>query len=241
MNARMLVAMICLPLLVAGTTDAQARDGGLMKADYQKLVSRADLSYPTPVVRSEEGVPVGNGRMGSLIWTTPTALHFQINHVDLFCMGNNTLSFPKGHTDYSSGCGYVDINLVDYGDDVFTGKNFNQHLSVDDGLATAAGNGIKSRTLAWNDGNVIATELDDQRSRPSAVNVDLRMLRYAVDYIGGKNFELSSNHAAQIRSGRHSATSKLEIRAGRILLIQEFREGTFYSASAVAIGVVGRK
>ena len=241
MNARILVAMIGLPLLVAGTTNAQGRDGGLMKADYQKLVSRADLYYATPVVRSAEGIPVGNGRMGSLIWTTPRALHFQINDVDLFCMGNNTLSFPKGHTDYSSGCGSVDINLVDYGADIFTGNNFNQHLSVSDGLATATGNDIQSRTLAWNDGDVIATELDDQRSHPSAVNVDLRMLRYAVDYIGGKNFELSSNHAAQIRTGLHSATSKLEIRAGRILLIQEFREGDFYSASAVAIGVVGRK
>src|ERR1035437_879473 len=133
MNARIIVAMICMPLLVAGTTDAQTRDGSLIKVDCRALVSRADLSYDKPVVRSEEGLPIGNGRMGSLIWTTPTALRFEINHVDLFCMGNNTLSFPKGHTDYSSGCGYVDINLVDYGDDVFVGRAFNQHLSVYEG------------------------------------------------------------------------------------------------------------
>ncbi len=232
-----------LIILLLCVENLQAQTGGsqLIKVDYQKLVSRADLSYDAPVVRSEEGLPIGNGRMGSLVWTTPTALHFQINDVDLFCMGNNTLSFPKGHTDYSSGCGYVDINLVDYGDDVFTGKNFNQHLSVYDGLATANGNGIKSRTLAWNDGDVIATELDDQRKKAAAVQIDLRMLRYAVDYIPGKNFALSSNHAAQVRTGLHTATSRLDIRDGKILLIQEFREGAFYSASAVAIGVVGRK
>jgi hypothetical protein len=179
--------------------------------------------------------------MGSLIWTTPTALHFQINHVDLFCMGNNTLSFPKGHTDYSSGCGYVDINLVDYGDDVFVGRAFNQHLSVYEGLATAAGSRIKSRALAWCNGDVIATELDDQRKKLGAIHIDLRMLRYAVNYVERQNFLLSSKHAAQVRIGLHTATSKLEIRAGRILLIQDFREGTFYSASAVAIGIVGRK
>lgn len=241
MNARIIVAMICMPLLVAGTTDAQTRDGSLIKVDCRALVSRADLSYDKPVVRGEEGLPIGNGRMGSLIWTTPTALHFQINHVDLFCMGNNTLSFPKGHTDYSSGCGYVDINLVDYGDDVFVGRAFNQHLSVYEGLATAAGNRIKSRALAWSDGDVIATELDDQRRKPGAIHIDLRMLRYAVNYVERQNFLLSSNHAAQVRIGLHTATSKLEIRAGRILLIQDFREGTFYSASAVAIGIVGRK
>ena len=241
MNARIIVAMICMPLLVAGTTDAQTRDGSLIKVDCRALVSRADLSYDKPVVRSEEGLPIGNGRMGSLIWTTPTALHFQINHVDLFCMGNNTLSFPKGHTDYSSGCGYVDINLVDYGDDVFVGRAFNQHLSVYEGLATAAGSRIKSRALAWCNGDVIATELDDQRKKLGAIHIDLRMLRYAVNYVERQNFLLSSNHAAQVRIGLHTATSKLEIRAGRILLIQDFREGTFYSASAVAIGIVGRK
>jgi hypothetical protein len=233
--------MVCLLLLVAGTIGAQTRDGSLIKVDCHNLVSRADLSYDTPIVRSEEGIPIGNGRVGSLIWTTPTALHFQINHVDLFCMGHNTLSFPKGHTDYSSGCGYVDIHLVDYGDEVFVGKNFNQHLSVYDGLATATGNSIKSRILAWSNGDVIATELDDQRKKPDAIHVDLRMLRYAVNYTEKQNFLLSSNHAAQIRMGIHSATSKLDIRAGRILLIQEFREGDFYSASAVAIGLVGRR
>jgi hypothetical protein len=241
LKMKIILAVICLPLLLAGTIGAETRDGSLMKVDYHKLVSRADLLYDKPVVRSEEGIPIGNGWMGSLIWTTPTALHFQINHVDLFCMGNNTLSFPKGHTDYSSGCGYVDINLVDYGDDVFVGRAFNQHLSVYEGLATAAGNRIKSRALAWSNGDVIATELDDQRNKPRAIHIDLRMLRYAVNYLEKQNFLLSSKHAAQVRIGVHTATSKLEIRAGRIFLIQDFREGTFYSASAVAIGIVGRK
>ena len=233
--------IVCLRLLVAGTAGAQTWGGSLMKVDYESLVSRADLSYDTPVVRSEEGLPIGNGRTGSLVWTTPAALHFQVNHVDLFCMGHNTLSFPKGHTDYSSGCGYVDINLVDYGNDVFVGREFHQHLSVYEGVATAAGNGIKSRVLAWSNGDVVATELDDQRAKPNAVHVDLRMLRYAVNYVEKQNFLLSSNHAAQVRTGFHIATSKLEIRAGRILLVQEFREGDFYSASAVAVGIVGRK
>ena len=83
--------LVCNGLvLVAGPTGAQTSGGSLMKVDYESLVSRADLSYNTPVVRSEEGLPIGNGRTGSLVWTTPTALHFQVNHVDLFCMGHNT-------------------------------------------------------------------------------------------------------------------------------------------------------
>jgi hypothetical protein len=47
-------------------------------------VSGADLVYDQPVERSEEGVPIGNGRMGTLVWTTPGTLHMQINRADVY-------------------------------------------------------------------------------------------------------------------------------------------------------------
>jgi Domain of unknown function (DUF5703) len=220
--------------------NAEVNSSKMLKVNYKSLVSRADLDYSTPVIRSEEGMPVGNGRMGSLVWTTPASMHFQINRVDVFAMGNNTNSFPKGHTDYSNGCGFVDINMVDYGSDVFEGKTFNQHLSVFDGLATVKGNGVTSRVMVWNEKDVLVTEIDDQRNIPTAINIDLRMLRFGNEYIEKKNWELTSNNAAQVKTGFHTALSRLEIRSGRIILIQEFREGNFYSASAVAIGITGR-
>jgi hypothetical protein len=156
-------------------------------------------------------------------------------------MGKNSTSFRDGHADYGTGLGYVDINTVDYGDEVFSGKAFNQHLSVYDGLTTITGNGLKARVLAWTDGDVIATELDDQRTIPSAVNIDLRMLRYSIHYIDGKTMEDTQNHTIRIKQGAHTSTSRFEIRDGKIILIQEFVEGDYYCASAVAIGVVGRK
>ena len=53
----------------AGTATAARRT----PVDHRSLVSRADITYDHPVTRSEEGLPVGNGRMGSLAWTTPAA------------------------------------------------------------------------------------------------------------------------------------------------------------------------
>ncbi len=209
--------------------------------DYPRLVARADLSYVTPVAASEEGMPIGNGRTGSLVWTTPAALHFQVNRVDLFCMGNNSRSFPFGHTSYSSGCGYVDLNVEGYGEEIFSGSDFRQHLSVYEGLSTVAGRGLSARTLAWNQGDVLAVELDDRRERPTAVDVDLRMLRSGLQYVDQANYALLSRHATVVQTGAHTALSRLDIRDGRIVLVQEFREGTFYSSSAVAISVVGRK
>ena len=248
------VLIILLFLLNFGVAKAQRNNNSLMKVDYESLVSKADLTYDVPVLRSEEGMPVGNGRMGSLVWTTPEALHFQINRVDVFAMDCNTNSFPDGDTNYSFGCGYVDINMVDYGHEAFTGRSFSQHLSVYEGLSTVKGDGITARVLAWSDKDVIATEIEDQRDNPSVINIDLRMLRYAKNYTdvrvmeskygisGMQNaWELTSNHAVQIVSGLHMATSRLDIRDGRIILIQEFREGEFYCASAIAIGIAGRR
>jgi len=76
---------------------APAADG-LMAVDYKGLVSRADIAYDKPAERSEAGLPVGNGRMGSLVWTTPAALKFQINRVDVFATHCGTTSFARGET-----------------------------------------------------------------------------------------------------------------------------------------------
>ena len=65
---RKLALIVCL--LIWGTVRASIFDG-----DLGQLVSRADLDYDTPARRSEEGMPIGNGRMGSLVWTTPTSAH----------------------------------------------------------------------------------------------------------------------------------------------------------------------
>lgn len=233
--------IILLFLLCSAKSNAQMNRKSLMKVDYKSLVSKADLSYNVPATRSEEGMPVGNGHMGSLLWTTPSALHFQINRTDVFSIGCYSNSFPIAHSDYSNGCGYVDIHVADSGDEIFSGSTFNQHLSVYDGLSTVSGNGINARVFAWNDGDVIATEMTDQRNTSSSINVDLRMLRYVVAYAGNKDIDLMNQHIVQVKTGAHTATSRLEIRDGRIILVQEFKEDKFYNASAVAIGIVERK
>lgn len=219
----------------------RAAAGTLIDVDYRSLVSRADLDYNEPARRSEEGMPVGNGRMGSLVWTSPSALKFQINRVDVSAQNCQTNSFPARDSDYGNGCGYVDIDFIDFGQDVFAGSAFRQHLSIYDGLMTAKGNGITARVLAWPARDVMAIEVDDQRSQPSPVNIDLRMLRYAIQYHSRQNYNLVTSHSVLYRTASHTAKSTLDIRDGRIILTQEFREGDYYDSSAIAIGVVGRQ
>src|SRR6266852_2422839 len=218
-----------------------ARNTTILNVDFRKLVSRADLSYDQPASRSEEGLPTGNGRMGSLVWSSPSALKFQINRADVFAENSSTHSFPERHSDYASGCGFVDIDFVDYGDDVFAGPAFHQDLSVYDALMAVRGNGVSARVLTWNERDVLAVEVDDEREQPSPINIDLRMLRYMVQYLAGRNYALSSRHIVQVQTRSHSAASQLDIRKGRVVLTQEFKEGSYYDSSAVVIGVVGRE
>jgi hypothetical protein len=227
--------------IVAGSTSGAAVNPDPLAVELKAAISRGDLDFTAPATRSEEGMPVGNGRMGSLVWTTPSALKFQINRSDVFGVDASTQSFPQQDADYANGCGYVDVNLVSAGADVFPSKNFNQHLALYDGIMTASGAGVTARVLAWSAHDVMAIEIDDQRAQPEPINIDLRMLRYAVQYLNGMNWQLTNNHAVVYKTANHFATSQLHIRDGAILLTQRFSEAAFFDSSAIAIAVVGRE
>jgi hypothetical protein len=192
--------------------------------DIEKLISRADLVYDKPVTRSEEGMPVGNGRMGSLVWTTPSSLKLQINRVDIFGNGAASNSFFERNTDYCSGAGFVDIDFVTWGDDVFISPAFKQHLSCYDGIVMTNGKKISTTTTVCNDVDVMALKIEDLREVPQAITVNLRMLRDTI-----------------LKRGGHTATSRIRIINNQIVLTQRFEEDNFYCISAVMIGITGRE
>src|SRR6478672_11723764 len=97
--------------LLSGAALAASVEDAASSIDYRALVSRADLVYDQPVPRSEEGMPIGNGHMGSLVWTTPTQLRFQINRADVYANNSATNSFFERHNDYCGGCAYLDIDF----------------------------------------------------------------------------------------------------------------------------------
>ena len=221
--------MACLFVVMAFTREVPAQQDGhstILKVDYRKLISRADLTYQKPVERSEEGLPIGNGRMGSLVWTTPQTLRFQVNRMDVF--GNNAASnnFFERNTDYCSGVGFVDIGFPDYGHDVFSNsnENFKEHLSCYDGTVTVEGEGVSAQVLAWNEQDVMAVRINDQRSVAKMINASLRMLR-----------------DPETKNGNHVATSKVRVEGDKIVLTQVFTEDDYYCSSAVVIGISGRQ
>lgn len=218
------IALAVIAAALAASAEAgPAATASPMDVDYRKLVSRADLSFNTPFDISDNGLPIGNGTMGSLIWSSPCALKYQINRVDVFPNGCETNSFFRRAHDYSYGCGFVDIEMVDFGDEVFTADATRQHLAVYDGLASIAGKGVATESVAWQKGDVFAVRIDDRRESQSTIRARLRTMRPRV-----------------VDTYNHRAVSDLLIRDGRIILRQTFREDDYYAASAVVVAVTGR-
>ncbi len=58
--------------------------GDLTHVDYAAFLSQHDVVYQSPVADGIDGLPVGNGDLGAMIWTPPDRLHLAINKVDLF-------------------------------------------------------------------------------------------------------------------------------------------------------------
>jgi hypothetical protein len=144
-------AAIFLLLVSAPATQAQ------QAASARSIVSRADRIYKAPVSWSEEGIPIGNGRVGTLVWATPRALRLQINRVG----------------DYTGAAVVVDLEFSGDAADVFTADGTTQHLSVYEGLLDVKAAGVNARLLAWHQRDVIAIELDDRRSAAEPIQIKL--------------------------------------------------------------------
>jgi hypothetical protein len=190
------------------------------EVEYSLIVSSADLVYKTPVSTSEEGLPIGNGVMGTLQWTTPTSIRHQLNRVDVF--GNNAESnnFYERHTDYCGGVGFVDIDFPNY-NDLFSGDEFLQYLSCYTATVVTKGKHVNAETFVWSDEDVMVMNV--VYDIPSPVVVHLRSLRPLIT-----------------KKGDHSAISSLkEGNENSIVLLQTFKENNFVCKTAVAVKIVG--
>src|SRR5262249_43056730 len=114
-----------------------------------------------------------------------------------------------------------------------------QHLSIYHGQVTVEGHGVTSRLVAWPDRDVFAVEIDDRRESPRPIEIRLRALRHLAPYAASLE-NLVKDHVTLVRTRNHTAASQLHIRKDRILLTQEFKEGTYTAKSAVAAMILGR-
>jgi hypothetical protein len=200
-------------------------------------IALSDLLYGEPASRSEEGIPIGNGRMGSLLWTTPSQLRFQINRVDVYASNAASNSFNEAHNDYCGGCAYVDVRFEGQ---PFRSGRIEQHLSVFDGMIVVTGDGVTVEIVPSRTHDAFAITIRDRRRGMGKPTVILRALRFDPHYSGMVFAHDPDDHASTLRTKSHLATTRLHHDDGSIALSQEFREDDFLCRSAVAAAFGGR-
>lgn len=205
----------------------------------REWISKADLDYAGIDRLPEEGLPVGNGRMGTLLWLDASAIHMLLNRVDVFSSDESSTAFGPMDAGYSAGCGFVDVQLSDLLTPVF-GPETKQHLSVADGKATMIGAGVQVECFPCMDQDGLVLHITDMRQAPQPVRVSLRTLRYESQYVIGMR---PQTHPSLVQEGvvsyahtrGHLATSLLTRGKDRVGLRQRFEEGDFFCQSNLEI------
>src|SRR6185312_11963713 len=58
--------------------------GGITEVDYPAFLSQHDVVYLAPASEGVDGLPIGNGDLGAMLWTPPDRVHLAVNKVDLW-------------------------------------------------------------------------------------------------------------------------------------------------------------
>lgn len=202
----------------------------MFDVDYRALIGRADLIYDRPVDHPVQGQPIGNGRTGTMVWTTPGAIHLQINRSDLFSVNKSHAGDYSDPADYCSACAQVTIEVggAPFAADA---QQFSQRLSLYEAECTIHGDGVSARCFvaAAKDlsepADVLVVEIGDERADPQPLRMVLSMWRAPEVRTG--------DHLAAYAFTEHSSTADGES-DDRLTLTQQFSEGDHYCASAVS-------
>lgn len=188
----------------------------MFDVNYRALISRADLVYQSPSSHGEDGTPIGNGRMGTMVWTTASAVCFQINRSDVFAVNRTHRGPQQGPADYCGGCAQMQL---DVGAPAFSGAaSFHQRLSLYDAECTIVASGVTVRGFVSSCADVLVLEIDDQRAEPKSLRATLSLWR-----------------ENEVRNGNHRAQCKVAAKQGTIYAVQQYQEGDYVCGSAVAI------
>lgn len=182
------------------------------------MTSGRNLSQDRPVARPVEGHPIGNGRMGTLVWTTPDAVEFQINRVDVFAVNRHHQGMGQcegGAVDYGGGCAQVRVAVG--GGALRRSPCFRQCLSLEDARCSILGEGVRIECWVAAENDVLVVEVTDERDAPCSVTVELAVWS-----------------EPEVRLAAHTAAHAFAELAGGMAVVRSFREGDHYCSSAVA-------
>jgi hypothetical protein len=212
------------------TNSGRVPEGSSMiTMDYAAYLAPVDLHFTKPTLPIE-GVPLGNGKMGSLVWIdqSGSSIHLNVGRNDVFYRGSATTTWTeKSHLDGNSKVGHIVIH--------FPGHPFatkaNQHLDTYNGYERIQGQDISAKIVAWEDKDVFAIEITDNRLNPKPIEISLNKVR------------------PDTTLNLYSFRSAFSSQNNQIMLYQlctekcntGITENDFYNSSACVLAIQGRK
>ena len=209
--------------LAALTFACQAIAGeSLFQVNHHALVSRADLIYLAPTEHNREGQPIGNGRMGTVVWTTPGAVHFLINRSDLYAADNSHGGQFSGPSDDFGRLARVSVEVG--GEPFAPARDFVQRLSLYDAECSIRGQNLAVRCFISSERDVLVLEIDDTRAAPPPLKVTVTAVR-----------------PLETRTGEHLARVEFPATGKDIALLQRFDEKEYHCSGAVTARIMDRE
>ncbi len=190
-----------------------------MQRDTEQIES-SGIVLDAPTDRPNEGLPIGNGRMGTLVWTALSSLEFQLNRVDVFAVNRNAagehFSATGATTDYCGTCARLSI---DCGNEPFRpSPDFRQALSLHSARCAVDGRGVRAECWVAAEDDILVVTITDDRETPLPIDVTLMLWR-----------------EPEVRSGAHVATLSFRHSGDRIGVVQTLAEADHYCSSAVVV------
>ena len=128
------------------------------------------------------------GRMGTLVWLTPNALHMQINRVDVFGMDSSSpFRERNGFGFFRRDVPFFDIELGRMDQPVFDENTTQGAVGRERSYMTIHGNGVEiccygNMTEEHGEEDFLIVEIQDRRPQKERLRADLRTLRFLSQY-----------------------------------------------------------
>lgn len=211
-----LVSLITLCL--SGTLAFSTKSTTTMPSFLSSLLARNDVVYQVPTDRSEDGLPIGNGDVGTMVWTPSDegGIAFQLNKVDAWSTDNNPHFYSSNALPSLARIVIKPSQPLQQ-----STTSFHQQLTLSQGLvdinATYARGACHTRTFLDATRPVMAVEISDTRPGAGAITATMSNWRIPIDNPRNSNVSMS-------------------IRQDSIILLQQYKTTSHYYRYAVALG-----
>ena len=189
-------------------------NAGARLADWQ-------IAYHSPAESAAEGLPIGNGRMGTLVWTEHDSVRMQLNRVDNFTTnrmhGGTQIFLEKGNTTPTDQLLSLGALRVTFPDGALKDR-FEQTLSIADGVMQLNSSRLEALAFVSAQDDVLCLEA----RHAGQASVAFELWRPLDAIVGTQHWSLRTYE-----------------KNGRLFLVHTVTEGAFVSRYAVALVAQG--